>query len=135
MIAAAEMLQAEGPGKPRAAARLQARGPKLIVVCPGAAGELPAFFANMWGRGSLPQARKAIWLRDRPNMMGSQPASDGGVVGPGCQGLGGLTARRAGLAARRGRLSGVGSAEEGRSGHAAVGGAVPAELGAEAGAR
>ena len=80
---AAVVLQAEGPRKPRAAARLQARGPKLIVVCPGAAGELPAFFANMWGRGSLPQARKAIWLRDRPNMMGSQPASDGGVVGPG----------------------------------------------------
>ena len=128
MIAAAEMLQAEGPGKPRVDRAPRAKGSKLIVVWSGAAGESPAFFANMWERGSLPQARKAMWLRGRPNMMGSQSASDG----PGGRGLGGLTARRAGLAARRGRLSGVGSAAEGRSGHVAVGGAVAAKLGVEA---
>ena len=99
----------------------------MIVVCPGATGELPALSADMLRRGSLPHARKGIRLPGRLNMMGSKPAQDGRVKGPG-----GLTAGPAGLAARRARLPSVGRAAEGRSDHAAVDGAASAKLGAEA---
>ena len=60
----------------------------MIVVCPGAAGELWAFLADMLRRG-------------RQNTMESQPASGGEVTGLAGEGLGGAMAGRAESAARQ----------------------------------